>query len=112
MATRISTREWNSFADQSDYRIGKLAEALELSRRQLERILRREFGVSPLAWLSQKRLTKAADLLMTGKEVSKVASDLRYKQASHFCRLFKKFHGVTPSQYVAGKKKRQDVAIR
>jgi len=112
MTIKMSQTEWNRFAVESDYRVEKLAELLRLSQRQLERIIRRDFDSTPHVWLSHRRLIEAGDLLLAGRKVNKVATDLRYKQPSHFCRQFKEFYGVRPSQFVVAKRKATDVAFR
>ena len=112
MATRMSTREWKQLAVESDYRTQKLAKLVSLSRKQVERIIRREFDSTPRAWLDERRLLEAGNRLLKGNKVMQVATDLRYKQASHFCRQFKEFYGVRPSQFIRTKRKSQNVARR
>lgn len=112
MATRISTREWKQLAVESDYGTQKLAKLLGLSLRQVERIIRRQFDTTPRTWLAETRLVEAGKLLRQGNKVMQVASDLRYKQASHFCRQFKEFHGVRPAQFISTKRKSRNVAYR
>jgi AraC-like DNA-binding protein len=47
----------------------------------------------------------ARSLLLTGDSVKKVALDLGFKQTSHFCRQFKFYNDLTPSEYVTGYRK-------
>lgn len=112
MTIKMSANEWNRFAIESDYSVEKLAELLRLSKRQMERIICRDFDSTPHVWLSHRRLIEAGDLLLAGSKVNKVAIDLRYKQPSHFCRQFKGFYGVRPSRFVVANKKATDVEFR
>jgi AraC-like DNA-binding protein len=43
-------------------------------------------------------LRRAAELLDGCKSVKEVADELGYKQACHFSRAFKQFHGVPPKE--------------
>ena len=112
MARQFSAMEWNKFAVASRYRTSKLVTLVGLSRRQLERIVQREHGCTPRSWLMSRRLIEAGDLLLAEGNVSKVASRLLYKRASHFCRHFKEFYGVTPTTFIAAKRKANNVAFR
>ena len=112
MARQFSTMDWNKFAVESRYRTSKLVTLVGLSRRQLERIVQRDHGCTPRSWLMSRRLIEAGDLLLAEGNVNKVSSRLLYKQASHFCRQFKEFYGVTPSAFIAAKQKARDVAFR
>lgn len=112
MATRMSTRERKQLAVECTYRTQKLVKLLGLSLRQIERIIRREFDSTPRVWLNERRLLEAGNRLLKGNKVIQVASDLRYKQASHFCRQFKEFYGVRPSQFITTKRKSRNVARR
>ena len=42
----------------------------------------------------------AQQLLMTASSVKAVAYEVNYKHPGHFCRAFKRYHGMTPSEYV------------
>jgi len=84
----------------AQYNGRELARLCNLSFRQLRRVIRRELGCSPKTWLHQRRLLAARRSLLTGDSVKKVALDLGFKQTSHFCRQFKSFNHMTPSQFV------------
>ena len=50
-------------------------------------------------------------MLLAGQQVKEVATELGYKQTSHFCREFKSYHHLTPSQYVAAEQRGFDGMI-
>src|SRR5690606_25616604 len=68
-----------------------------LSRRQLERIFRDEFGVSPWKYALGRRL-RHAHLLLTSTErsVTDIAHECGFADASHFSRHIRAAFGATP----------------
>ena len=59
-----------------------------------------ETGVSPTAYIRQKRLEKAAVLLQTtDMDVQDIAYRLHFCSQSYFTDCFRKAYGVSPSQY-------------
>jgi len=95
------TKEWLAFAEASDFRVAHLAKTLGISKRQLERTVKRCFGISPQRWLKEFRMTKALLLVESMDSVKEVAYSLAFKQVSHFCREFKTFHGLTYGEYAS-----------
>jgi len=82
--------------------VDALADALGLSRRQLERKLRALVDVSPAEFVRLIRLSRAADLLGSGfGNVSEVAYAVGMSP-SHFARLFREQFGVVPSEFEGG----------
>ena len=92
------------FARTANYDAKQLARLCGISRRQLQRDFRRLFQSSPQRWLDDRRMAAAQKLLLSGESVKKVASDLGFKHASHFCRKFKSRHHMTPSKFAASNK--------
>ncbi len=72
-----------------------------VSVRQLQRYFLDEIGRTPKAWLNEQRMIAARKLLFEGQSVKAVAIQLGFKQASHFCREFKRSYRMTPMQYVS-----------
>lgn len=89
-------------ADRSGPRIAvaAMAKALAWSPTHLRRVFREYLGTSPHAWLAERRLKKAADLLVTtDQSVEQVARAIGYESLSHFHRAFKRRFGCTPAEY-------------
>ena len=77
-----------SLASQASYEPGRLAEMAEISLRQLE------------AWLRKQRMELACKLLSEAHSVKDAAYVLGFRHPSHFCKEFKRYYGITPSQFV------------
>lgn len=75
------------------------ADKLFLSPGYLGDTLRKHLGQSPLQYIHKFIVSRAEGLLMGGKNVSEVATELGFDYPQHFTRLFKKLTGAPPSQY-------------
>jgi len=96
-----SRQQWEELAGRANYDAGELARLCRLSDRQLRRQFRRRLDRTPQDWLNERRLIAARELLLSGQAVKEVAFNLGFKHSSHFCRQFKTFHHLTPSEFVS-----------
>jgi len=78
-----------------------LARIAGLSGYHLIRVFQKATGLSPHAWLVDRRVHMAAQLIRLGEPLSIVASRCGFSDQSHLTRLFKARLGVTPGQYRA-----------
>jgi AraC-like DNA-binding protein len=92
--------QWVDLAATAGFDAKELALLCHVSTRQMQRVFRRDFGMSPQQWLNNQRILAAQKLLRAGEPAKKVASDLGFKQLSHFYRQFKSSTGMTPGQFV------------
>lgn len=76
-----------------------LAAAVNLSPFHFARVFRQATGLPPHAWLKQRRLARAREMLKHGLAASQVAFDLGFADQSHLSRQFKQAYGVTPGAY-------------
>ncbi|UVH58704.1 AraC family transcriptional regulator [Variovorax paradoxus] len=75
------------------------AQQHRLSRRQVERIFRAKYGVSPLAWLQRRRLERAAYLLThTRESVLSIALQVGWESGSYLSRMLEKTWAKTATQ--------------
>ena len=78
----------------------EIAQSVHISESSALQLFRRGIHLSPVAYLIQYRLKRAADLLATtNKTVAAVAYESGFSDAGYFCRTFRKFyradgHGV------------------
>ncbi|MDZ5602520.1 AraC family transcriptional regulator [Pseudomonas sp. RP23018S] len=76
-----------------------LAAAVNLSPFHFARVFRHSTGLPPHAWLKQRRLARARDLLRQGLAALDVACMLGFADQSHLTRQFKQAYGITPGVY-------------
>ena len=96
---KATLEEWGVLAVAAHYNAGELAKLCGLSVRQLERHFHGNLGRTPQDWLNEQRIKAAQHQLLLGQSVKRVALELGFKQVSHFCRQFKSFNNLTPSQF-------------
>lgn len=67
----------------------------------LSRIFKKHFGISPLAYIQERRLDEAANLLTTTEyTVEKICDKVGYStNRKQFYKLFEKRFGITPGEY-------------
>jgi AraC-like DNA-binding protein len=69
------------------------------SVRTIERAFRKEAGIDFESWRRQVRLMKGIELLVEGRSVKEVASEVGYRQPSAFVQMFRKTMGTTPKAW-------------
>lgn len=83
-----------------DLNVNFLCEKCEMSHKHLYRILKKYIGMSPLDYIQNVRLQKAAILLKQHHfTVSEVCYMVGFKTPSYFTKCFTSKFGVNPSQY-------------
>lgn len=80
--------------------LDQIAENMYLSPFYISKIFKSETGDTPIRHLINIRLEKAREILESGYDgsIQEVAAMVGYDDAYHFSKLFKKHHGITPSQ--------------
>ncbi len=79
--------------------LNALADAAGLSPFHLIRVFRKATGLTPHAWLVDRRVHRATELLRQGRAPAGIALSCGFADQSHLSRLFKSRVGVTPGQY-------------
>jgi AraC-like DNA-binding protein len=89
-------------ANQADApSLDALCRKVGVSVRTIQRIFRREVGMSFEFWRRQVRLMKGIELLVAGRSLKTVAAEVGYTQPSAFVELFRQTLGTTPRAWVA-----------
>ena len=89
----------NSYWKQ-ELNVGQLAKCLSVERSYLYRLFMERTGISPQDYITEVRMERACELLMTTElSVQAVACSVGYKDALYFSRVFRKRKGITPSVY-------------
>ena len=89
--------------DNLEKRIGlnDLEQVSGMSARNLQYLFQKQFGCSPMRWLTLQRLESAKRQLLNGDgrtKVTSVASGLRFSNLGNFSRLYQEQFGELPSQ--------------
>ncbi len=80
--------------------IAQIAERVNISRRQLDRIFQQSMNKSPQEFYRDLRLTRASILLVqTNMSVGEIAVGCGFQTASHLGQYFKQQFGDTPGAY-------------
>ncbi|MDE5870432.1 MAG: response regulator [Muribaculaceae bacterium] len=90
----------NDNISESTMNVDDLSEYVGLSRSQLHRRMKEIVGVAPSDYIRNVRLRKAREMLAGGDiDIAQVAYSLGFNAQSHFSTLFKKYTGLTPTEY-------------
>ena len=77
-----------------------LAEEFHLSAQYISQLFKNEIGVGFLAYLTNIRMERAKQLLLsTSLSIAEVSEQSGYSDYRVFTKVFKKSEGITPSQY-------------
>jgi AraC family transcriptional regulator len=80
--------------------IGELASLVGLSTGHLHRAFRATMGITPLDYVSEKRVRSAAAMLANERvPITDLALRVGFLSPSHFARTFRRVIGVNPSRY-------------
>ncbi|ASS66952.2 MULTISPECIES: AraC family transcriptional regulator [unclassified Paenibacillus] len=80
--------------------VSAIAAEMGISRSQLCRIFVHVYGLSPRQYLTRRKWSKAKELLaISNLNVYTVSEQLGFRSVHHFSRQFRRWTGLTPSQY-------------
>jgi len=95
---RIKTYVENEY--QEDLTLQTVADRFDIDKYQLSRAFKQEFDINYWAYVTQVRMNKAAELLIsTSLRNIQIAEHTGFLGESHFSRVFKKYYGATPKEY-------------
>lgn len=81
-------------------KVSALADRLGCTRGHLHTVFRRDVGMSPSDYIARVRIKRACEQLRAGESsVTDIALDLDFANSQHFSRTFRKYLGLTPSEY-------------
>jgi AraC-like DNA-binding protein len=81
--------------------LAELASIAGISRFQLLRAFSQEVGVTPHAYLVQRRVRLARELMRRGRAPAEAALEAGFSDQSHLTRAFGRCYGVTPARFRA-----------
>jgi YesN/AraC family two-component response regulator len=85
--------------EERNMNVETLAQAMNMSRRTLNRKLKAILNISANDLIRQYRLQKAAILLASGHGITQTAYTVGFETPSYFTQCFKEQYGQTPSEF-------------
>lgn len=80
--------------------INGLSEELNLNPRYINRIIKTGIGIPVSRYINQCKIEKSIQLLRSGTGVTETACMLGYYDHSHFNKIFSKYTGMSPADYM------------
>lgn len=94
MLLKIATRP------EANLSLAELAKELHMNPTYVSNQFKKTFGKSPILLHREMKIAKAKSMLETGERtVADIGADLGFQDVQSFTRLFKKYAGISPSQY-------------
>ena len=88
----------------SPIKLDSLSETVYISKHYLSHLFKEQTGVSPIKYLTSKRMEKACELLSeTELPVSEVSKAVGYENPLYFSQVFKRIYGISPVKYRMGR---------
>ena len=80
--------------------LAKIAESAAISENECLRCFRIMIGSTPIQYVKQVRVQKAAELLLsTNRKISDIGADCGFQEMSYFAKTFRELRGCTPSEF-------------
>ena len=84
----------------------EIAEQVMVSKSTALNLFRRYLHDTPVHYLLKYRLQEAASLLVvTEKKIGVISENVGFENVDYFCKMFKKYYSMTPTEYRMKKKK-------
>lgn len=85
---------------EKNFSLSEVCSQLYFSQAYLSKLFKKSFGIPPLQYIIEKRILKAKKLLLnTNNKIITIAEAVGYEQELAFLTLFKKYTGITPTQF-------------
>lgn len=80
--------------------LSDIADQAKVSKSTALNLFQRYLGISPVTYLINYRLQEAAKLLAsTEKKITVISKDTGFDSVDYFCKAFKKYYKLTPTEY-------------
>lgn len=80
--------------------LAKIAQSAAVSENECLRCFRTMLGSTPIRYVKQVRVQRAAELLAsTDRKISDIGGSCGFQEMSYFARVFREYKGCTPKEY-------------
>lgn len=91
---------YNNYGE--NIKLDDIAGAVYISKNSALQIFRKGINISPIAYLIQYRLARAAELLLsTDRTIASIATETGFDNVGYFCRKFKEKYCMSAKKYLA-----------
>ena len=97
--TLIKIRDYIESSDET-LTLEALAKYANLSQNHLIRVFKKEFGLSPHAYILNHKVHKAKRLLEEGSTIAEASITAGFYDQSHFHKAFKSVFAITPKEFL------------
>lgn len=108
MVERIRNEILQNYTDP-DFELDSFIHSMPFHYDYLRKNFKKELGMSPLEYMTSLRMKNAVRLLSTvwnsGYAISEIAHMSGYDNALYFSRVFRKYYGCSPTQFVKRQKR-------
>lgn len=81
----------------------ELCEVVGVSKQHLCRLFQSALNTRPMEYIAKRRIQAAKELLSeTDRSVEEISEEIGFCTSSYFCKLFRRYEGMTPSQFRKG----------
>ena len=85
--------------------IEDLSRACCISVSTLQHKFKDYFGRTPAEYINYRKIERSKELLLSGKSITQTAMLLEFNTSDYFSTVFRKFNGMSPSQWLLKKRK-------
>lgn len=105
LCTKITQYIQNNYCSRLS--LNDLADYFGYTASYINRIFKKELGLSPLQYITDLKIQRAKELLRsdTGMDIKEIAACIGYEDARYFSRVFKNETGMTPTAWINSEKK-------
>ena len=85
---------------QKDISLDDISRELDISPYYFSKLFKEETGENFVEYVTARRISKAKSLLKEAdKSIKEICMEVGYSDPNYFSRIFKKYQGVTPTEY-------------
>ncbi len=85
-----------------EFSLEDIAKKFRLNPSYLSRKFKEQYGLSPLRYITNKRVHLSKEMLKNGEDISQISLKLGFFDQPHFYKAFKSIFQITPEKYKKG----------